>query len=111
MVIERLNLRHFSDGQYKHDYYQRTILVPQGIGNESNAFFVVLANSLKVQVYNCTIWESLDTIASIQADTAKWGLVADSATDPTFVLDRGASFLKIINTSGSETALLLATGV
>lgn len=108
--IQELGLQRYDDGQYQKHYYQKTIYVPIGIGNESDAVRVVLANKINVHFTNGSLYESLATPEDIENDTAHWEFVADS-TAPVFTLTAGATFLKLINSSGTEEALLNITGV
>lgn len=110
MIIEDMDLRRFGDGQYTRLYYEKAYRIPAGIGTKSNAVRVVLRDSLKVHISNCKLYESLDSVAKIEADTAHWQEVSDGII-AIFALSTGASYLYAENTSGSTEAVFNVTGV
>lgn len=107
--IVSLDLQEENDGMYKILYYQKSLVVPSGIGNESDAVQSVLANKINVHFTNGALYQSLDTKKAIEEDTAYWELVANSDT-PTFSLTSGACFLKVIN-DGNGDSIFNITGV
>lgn len=109
-TIKDLDLQRYTDGNYVSKYFQKTIRVPAGIGNESDAIQVVTRESIKVQIFNCALYESLSSIEEVENDTAIWELVSDGSTT-TFPLDKGASFLKIVNDNAAQEAVMTMTGV
>lgn len=108
MDIKFLDLRNFSNGSYQKKYYQKTIKL--AIGESSDAYFIVVASSLKVHLTNCSLYESLDTPNSVEDNTAEWKLVA-TESDDLFTLNEGVSYLYAVNTSIDSEAIMTITGV
>ena len=111
MNIIELELNRYGDGQYTKLWYQKSITVPVGVGNKSDAYLAVVSDSLKLHTSgNVNVYESLDSKEAIENDTAKWKLISD-ATTSVFPLNAGASYFYIENTSGSLEAWANITGV
>jgi hypothetical protein len=107
--IINLSLVRSTIGRRDLDYLQKNITIPIGIGNESDVVRVVSANSVKVHITDCALYESLSAEEDIINDTAHWEFVGDGTE--TFVLDPGAAYLKAINSSGTVASIFNITGV
>lgn len=106
-----MKLQRFDDGQYSRRFYQQTVRVPAGIDNESDVIRVIVAESLKTYTTTETeLYESLSSEQEVLNDTARWSLISTGESE-LYPLSRGASFLKIINKSSSQEAVLDVTGV
>jgi len=111
MNILELFLQRYDQGMYVKKYFQRSIEIPAGIGSESDAIRVITAESLKTFTSSTAeLWESLSSEYQIENDLANWSLIASGASE-LYPLSRGASYLKIVNTSNSLPAILEVTGV
>jgi hypothetical protein len=98
-------------GQYKSLFLQKTLTTEIGIGAESDVVQVITAQSLKTYTStNASLYESLSTEEAILNDTANWSLISSGVSD-VYPLSRGASYLKIINSSSTVPAVLEVTGV
>lgn len=107
--IKELDLRRIDQGQYQQHFFQSNIVVPQGIGNESDAVRVILADKINVHFTAGTLYESLSAESDIINDTALWLYVSSSAQD-VFQITAGASYLKVVN-DGTEDSIFNITGV
>lgn len=104
MDITEMTLCNFSqDGERSTEYYYHDNFVINA-GTTNQICILALANhSIKVQTRNCAVYESLSSKEAVQKDTAIWEQLSDN-TEETFVLQKGVSYLKAVNTSETEPA-------
>ena len=110
MEVKQLTQHEFAEGRDKELYYQEKVIVSAGVDLISPAYFVFTNETLKVQISNAYLYESLDELALIKNDTASWEEIA-TPTDETFVLAPGVSYLYIKNSSALEEATMTITGI
>lgn len=95
IVTQKLDLRHYSNGQDQKDYYQKSATVAQSAGLESTVYEVAVKVNLTVHFTNGTLHESIGSKEEVEAETAYWTLLGSSAS--TVVLNPGYKFIKVIN--------------
>lgn len=110
MIIEDMELNRVrKQGQYELLYYQKSMNVPSGNGNMSNALRVIVANKTNCHFTNGRLEESLDSEEAIKNDTAHWEQVAFSS-EQNYPLSAGALFLRVVN-DGNGPSVFNTTGV
>lgn len=110
MTIVDMNLERVrKQGQYELLYYQKSLTVPSGDGNASDAVRVVVANKVLCHFTNGRLEESLDSKEAIENDTAHWEVVGYSSQQ-TVPLNAGALHLRVIN-DGQGDSIFNITGV
>ena len=111
MVIRDMGQNWYRIAGCNKRYFQVNLILPAGIGNETEAVEIVTADSLKIHTsINVDVYESLDTKEAVENDTALWILISDG-TRAVFPATKGKSFVKAVNKSATEITKMNITGV